>query len=311
MTVPARGDTAHPGDTPDPDGPIPPGPPAAGRTQVRDQLGRYGIWRPAGMLTPGLAALLEELGFGTLWVGSSPPGDLDLVESLLAATTRLTLATSIVNMWQDGARVVAASFHRIERHYPGRFVLGVGAGHREATQEYARPFEKLADYTDALLDAGVPRERLVLAALGPRVLRLAAERTAGAIPYLVTPEYTRQAREVLGAGPVLAPEQKVVLDTDPQRARRLGRARVSRPYLGLVNYTSNLRRLGWSEADLSDGGSDALVDALAAWGTGEQVAARLDEHLAAGADHVCAQVLTEGDTDPSENYRELAAALGL
>ena len=152
---------------------------------------------------------------------------------------------------------------------------------------------------------------LVLAALGPRVLRLAAERTAGAIPYLVTPEYTRQAREVLGAGPLLAPEQKVVLDTDPERARRLGRARVSRPYLGLVNYTSNLRRLGWSEADLSDGGSDALVDALVAWGSGAKVAAQLNEHLAAGADHVCAQLLTESDVDPSEGYRQLAAALGL
>jgi probable F420-dependent oxidoreductase len=127
----------------------------------------------------------------------------------------------------------------------------------------------------------------------------------------VTPEYTRQAREVLGAGPLLAPEQKVVLDTDPDRARRLGRARVRRPYLGLVNYTSNLRRLGWSEADLSDGGSDALVDALVAWGSGAKVAAQLAEHFAAGADHVCAQLLTESGVDPSEGYRQLAAALGL
>ena len=167
------------------------------------------------MLTPELAVLLEELGFGTLWVGGSPPGDLELVEGLLAATTRLTLATSIVNMWQVDAHLVAASFHRIEDRYPGRFVLGAGAGHPEATQEYARPFDMLAAYVDTLLADGVPRASLVLAALGPRVLRLAAERTAGAIPYLVTPEYTRQAREVLGAGPLLAPEQKVVLDTDP------------------------------------------------------------------------------------------------
>jgi probable F420-dependent oxidoreductase len=263
------------------------------------------------MLTPGLAGLIEELGFGTLWVGGSPAADLQLVEGLLAATSRLTLATSIVNMWQADPHVVAASYARIEGRYPGRFVLGVGAGHREATQEYARPYDTLAAYVDTLLGDAVPRDRLVLAALGPRVLRLAAERTAGAIPYLVTPQYTAQAREVLGVGPLLAPEQKVVLDADPDRARRLGRARVSRPYLGLVNYTSNLRRLGWSEADLAGGGSDALVDALVAWGSGDQVAARLDEHFAAGADHVCAQLLTEADADPSEGYRELAAALGL
>ena len=276
-----------------------------------DRLGRFGIWRSGSMLTPELAVLLEELGFGTLWVGGSPPGDLELVEGLLAATTRLTLATSIVNMWQDDAHLVAASFRRIEDRYPGRFVLGAGAGHPEASQEYARPYDTLAAYVDTLLADGVPRASLVLAALGPRVLRLAAERTAGAIPYLVTPEYTRQARAVLGAGPLLAPEQKVVLDTDPERARRLGRARVSRPYLGLVNYTSNLRRLGWSEADLSDGGSDALVDALVAWGSGAKVAAQLDEYFAAGADHVCAQLLTESGVDPTEGYRELAAALGL
>ncbi len=279
--------------------------------ELADRLGRFGVWRSAGLLTPELAALLEKLGFGTLWVGGSPACGLELVEGLLAATTRLTLATSIVNMWQDDAHLVAASFHRIEGRYPGRFVLGVGAGHREATQEYARPYDRLAAYVGTLLADGVPRASLVLAALGPRVLRLAAERTAGAIPYLVTPEYTRQAREVLGAGPLLAPEQKVVLDTDPDRARRLGRARVSRPYLGLINYTSNLRRLGWTEADLSDGGSDALVDALVAWGSGAKVAAQLDEHFAAGADHVCAQLLTESDVDPSEGYRQLAAALGL
>jgi len=263
------------------------------------------------MLTPERAVLLEELGFGTLWVGGSPPADLDLVEALLAATSRLTLGTSIVNMWMADPHVVAASFARIEDRYPGRFVLGVGAGHREATQEYARPYDTLAAYVDTLLGDGVPRDRLVLAALGPRVLRLSAARTAGAIPYLVPPQYTAQAREVLGAGPLLAPEQKVVLDTDPDRARRLGRARVRNPYLGLVNYTSNLRRLGFSDADLAGGGSDALIDALVARGSGVQVAQRLDEHFAAGADHVCAQVLTATGVDPSEGYRQLAEGLGL
>jgi probable F420-dependent oxidoreductase len=277
--------------------------------RARDRLGRFGVWRGATMLTPELAADLEKLGFGALWVGGSPAGDLALVEELLAATTTLILATSIVNIWQDDAHVVAGSFRRIEARYPGRFLLGVGAGHREATAEYARPFDALSAYVDVLLADGVPRDSLVLAALGPRVLRLAADRTAGANPYLITPEYTRQARELIGAGPLLAPEQKVVLDTDAARARALGRARVRRPYLGLANYTSNLRRLGWSDADLSDGGSDALIDALVARGSGAEVAARLGQHLAAGADHVCVQLLTEPDADVLEGYRQLARAL--
>jgi probable F420-dependent oxidoreductase len=190
-------------------------------------------------------------------------------------------------------------------------VLGVGAGHREATQEYQRPYDTLAAYVDTLLADGVPRQPLVLAALGPRVLGLAAERTGGAIPYLVTPEHTRQAREILGQGPLLAPEHKVVLDTDTAQARALGRARVERPYLGLVNYTSNLRRLGWTDEDLSNGGSDALVDALVAHGSADQVAAQLGQHLEAGADHVVIQLLVESQEDPVAGYRDLARALKL
>jgi probable F420-dependent oxidoreductase len=265
--------------------------------RARDHLGRFGIWRGTSQVTPELAVGLERLGFGTLWLGGSPSGELTEPERILDATTSLTVATSIVNMWQA-------------RH-PGRFLLGVGAGHREATQQYAKPYETLASYVDVLLGDGVPADGLVLAALGPKVLRLAAERTAGAIPYLVTPEHTRQARAILGPGPLLAPEQKVVLETDPERARAIGRPRVQSPYLGLVNYTSNLRRLGWSDEDLSGGGSDALIDALVAHGSGEQVAARLAEHFAAGADHVAVQLLTAPGADPLDGYRELAQALGL
>ncbi len=206
---------------------------------------------------------------------------------------------------------MAESFARVQRRYPGRFVLGVGAGHREATQQYARPFQTLSGYVDVLRDAGVPRDGLVLAALGPRVLRLARDRTAGAIPYLVPPEHTAQARALLGPGPLLAPEHKVVLDTDPARARALGRARVRTPYLGLVNYTSNLRRLGWAEADLAAGGSDALIDALVAHGGPAEIAAQLTRHLDAGADHVCLQLITEDGADPLPGYAELAPALGL
>jgi probable F420-dependent oxidoreductase len=275
----------------------------------REQLGRFGVWRVAGQLTADLASGIEACGFGTLWIGSSPPGDLILPQSLLAATTSLTVATGIVNIWQDDAEVVAESFRRVDARFPGRFLLGVGAGHPEATRQYARPYDALAGYVDALLAGGVPAGSIVLAALGPKVLRLAADRTAGAFPYLVTPEYTRQARAFIGPGPLLAVEHKAVLDTDPERALAVGRPRVQYPYLGLTNYTSNLRRLGWTEADLSDGGSDALIDALVAHGTPDAIAARLTEHLDAGADHVCVQLLT--DDDPLDGYRQLAAALHL
>ena len=277
----------------------------------RAEIGRFGIWRSASLVTPEIAAGIERLGFGALWLGSSPDGDLAQAEALLDATTTLTLATSIVNMWKDQAKLVARSYARVQRRHPGRFLLGVGAGHPEATQQYASPYETLARYTGELLAGGVPRDGLVLAALGPRVLRLARDRTAGAIPYLVPPEHTAQARALLGPGPLLAPEHKVVLDTDPARARELGRSRVRTPYLGLVNYTSNLRRLGWAEEDLSGGGSDALIDALVAHGSPAEVAAQLARHLDAGADHVCIQLITEQDADPLPGYARLAPALGL
>ena len=274
------------------------------------QLGRFGIWRSASLVTPRLAADIERLGFGTLWLGSSPAGDLIQAEELLNATTTLTLATSIVNMWQDQPQDVAGSFARVQRRYPGRFLLGVGAGHREATRQYARPYETLARYVDVLQVGGVPRGRLVLAALGPKVLGLVRDRAAGAIPYLVPPGHTRAARAVLGSGLLLAPEHKVVLDTDPDRARALGRTTV-RPHLGMVNYTTNLRRLGWAEDDLSGHGSDTLIDALVAHGGPAQIAGQLTRHLDAGADHVCLHLLTEEGTDPLPGYRALAPALGL
>ncbi len=280
-------------------------------SKLADMLGRFGVWRPAPQVTPELAVDLERHGYGALWLGGSPAADLEIVDRLLAATGTLAVGTSIVNMWQSDPAVVADSYARIEAGYPGRFVLGVGAGHREATPEYASPYDTLVTYVDRLLAAGVPSERLVLAALGPRVLRLAANRTAGAIPYLVPPEHTRLAREILGPDKLLAPEHKVVLDTDQQRGRALGARRVRTPYLGLVNYTSNLRRLGYTDEDLADGGSDRLIDALVAHGSPEQVAARLTAHLDAGADHVCVQLLTEAGADPVPQYAELARALGL
>src|SRR4051794_9622763 len=178
------------------------------------QLGRYGIWAPEPALTTAIAVGLEELGYGAIWVGGSPPADLRTVEGFLAATERIVVATGIVNMWAAPATEVAASYARIVDAHPGRFLLGVGIGHPEATGDYRRPYATIVSYLDELDAHGVPVEGRVLAALGPRVLALAAERTAGAHPYLTTPEHTRQARALVGPGPLLAPEQKVVLQTD-------------------------------------------------------------------------------------------------
>lgn len=275
------------------------------------ELGRYGIWMFYRALTPELAREIEALGFGAIWVGGSPPGDLEHSEALLAATERIAVATGIVNMWGVGAEEAAESYHRIEKSQPGRFLLGVGIGHPEHTAEYRSPYDTIVDYLDRLDAAGVPVEGRALAALGPKVLKLSAERTAGAHPYLTTPEHTREARQLIGPDALLAPEQKIVLNTDPEAARAIGRPVVQRPYLGLANYRSNLLKHGWSEADLDDGGSDALIDALAVHGTAAHAAAGLDAHLAAGADHVCAQVLTAQGADPLPAIRELAGALGL
>ncbi|MDN5915771.1 MAG: LLM class F420-dependent oxidoreductase [Pseudonocardia sp.] len=275
------------------------------------ELGRYGIWQHAGLLTPELAREIESLGFGAIWIGGSPPGDLALAESLLDATDRLAVATGIVNMWSTPAEEVAPSYHRIEARHPGRFLLGVGVGHPEATSDYTRPYATVVEYLDALDAAEVPVAGRALAALGPKVLALSAERTAGAHPYLTTPEHTREARELLGAGVLLAPEHKVVLDDDPVQAREIGRPAVRKPYLGLRNYVNNLKRLGWADADIADGGSDALIDALVAHGEPDAVAARLNEHIAAGADHVCAQILTTRGADLTPGLRRLAGALGL
>jgi probable F420-dependent oxidoreductase len=276
----------------------------------RDQLGGFGVWRSGSQVTPDLAASLEGLGYGAVWLGGSPGGDLAAVDDLLGATTTLIVATGIVNIWQSDPHEVAASFARIEAAYPRRFLLGVGAGHPEATQQYVKPYDAIRRYVDVLIADGVAGRSMVLAALGPRMLRLAAERTAGAHPYLVPASYSMQARQILGPEPLLAVEHKAVIQADSDVARAIARPRV-RPYLGMVNYTSNLRRLGFTDADLAEPGSDALIDALVAHGDPGHVAARLTEHLTAGADHVCVQLLTESGADVLDGYRQLAAALGL
>ncbi|TDB85689.1 LLM class F420-dependent oxidoreductase [Actinomadura sp. 7K534] len=271
-------------------------------------LGRLGIWRPWNRLDPELAKDVEDLGYGTIWIGGSPRGDMKIAERLLAGTDRIVIATGIVNMWTTPAEEVAESYHRLNDAYGGRFVLGAGIDHPEATQEYRSPYETIVRYLDRLDAAKVPVEGRVLAALGPRVLRLAAERAAGAHPYLTTPEHTRLARETMGDGPLLAPEQKAVLGTDPERARALAREQIGF-YFRLRNYVANWKRLGFTDEDVAGDGSDAILDALVAHGDAAAVAARLSAHLDAGADHVAVQVLAERDGDPRPALRAIAETL--
>jgi len=269
------------------------------------ELGGFGIFRMAGETTPEVAQEVERLGFGALWLGGSPSGDLGSIERLLDATDSIPIATGIVNMWHDPASIVANSYHRVSERHPGRFLLGVGIGHPEASSEYRHPLATILEYLDQLDAAGVPTENLVLAALGPKVLAAAAEHTRGAHPYLTTPRHTRLARGVIGDSPLLAPEQTVVVESDQEQAREIGRAMVSR-YLRLVNYRNNLLREGWTELDLDDGGSDQLVDELVLAGTPQEIVEGLRRHLTAGADHVSIQTL---GPDPVVGYRALAEVL--
>ncbi|MFJ2633094.1 LLM class F420-dependent oxidoreductase [Streptomyces sp. NPDC087422] len=287
-----------------------------------DRLGRIGIWsgawtaavNGAGVTYTGAydeaAAEVEALGYGAVWLGGSP--GVAVAEPLLKATTRLTVATGILNIWNDEAADVASQWAAVERTHPGRFLLGLGVSHGPLVKRYARPYSAMVDYL-AALDAApepVPAGRRVLAALGPKMLELSRDRAGGAHPYLVTPEHTAKARAVLGAGPLLAPEVKVVLDTDLESGRAKARDHL-KLYLALPNYTSNLLRSGFIEEDLAGGGSDRLVDAVFAVGDESVIAARAAEFLAAGADHLAVQVVT-GDPArplPLAEWRRLAPVL--
>lgn len=277
---------------------------------LKPDLGRYGVWLPSRSVSPGVAQQIEALGYGAVWVGGSPDADLSWVEPALAETSRLQLATGIVNIWASPATDVAESFHRIEKAYPGRFLLGIGVGHPEHTDVYQKPYDALVEYLDVLDGASVPTSRRVLAALGPKVLALSAERSAGAHPYLTTPEHTAQAHELLGNTVFLAPEHKVVLTQSAGEAHEIGR-RTIEFYLDLSNYVNNWRRLGFTDSDVRKPGSDKLIDAVVAYGTAEQVAARLNEHLDSGADHVAIQVLGGPDGKLLGALEALAGPLGL
>lgn len=276
-------------------------------TDAKPDLGRFGSFGRG--VTPQQAKEVEALGYGAVWVGGSPPAELDWVEPILANTTTLKVATGIVNIWTAAPAPVAESFHRIEAAYPGRFLLGIGVGHPEATQEYQKPIDALRSYLDKLDEYGVPKNRRVIAALGPQVLKLSATRAAGAHPYLTTPEHTAEARRLIGPEAFLAPEHKAVLTTDPDKARQVGRGALD-IYLNLQNYLNSWKRLGFTDEDVAKPGSDRLVDAVVAYGTPEAIAARLTEHLDAGADHVPVQVLTSSDK-LVDALAALAGPLGL
>jgi len=237
---------------------------------------------------------------------------LAFAEPLLESTTALKVATGVVNIWSADAKTVAESFHRINAAYPDRFLLGIGAGHPEHTEQYRKPYDALADYFDELDEYGVPADQRVLAALGPRVLRLSAERTAGAHPYNTTPEHTAQAREIIGPDALLLPEHKVVLTADTEEARAIARRVMGETYnyFALANYVSNWKRLGFTDGDLTRPGSDKFIDSLVAYGTSDDIANRLDEHHRAGADHVVIQVLG-GQDKLLPTLSELARSLGL
>jgi len=274
-------------------------------------IGHFGIWtsyRPFGPERAGEAAkLAESLGYAAWWVGSSP--HVPDVRAVLEATSTLVAATGILNVWNNDPADTASADAALRAEFPGRFMLGIGIGHPEATSDYRRPLKSMREFLDGL-DASPtppPVEERCLAALGPKMLDLAGERTAGTHPYFTPVEHTRFARERLGPGKLVAPEVACVVDSDPARAKAVARD-YAKLYLGLRNYTKNLLDFGFTEGDLADGGSDRLIDAVIPQGSAEQIAEVVRAHLDAGADHVCLQPLGE-DGIPRESWTALARVL--
>jgi probable F420-dependent oxidoreductase len=284
-------------------------------------LAGTGIW--SGSLRQGdpaevadAAAELEQLGYSALWIGDIG-GDLwGSVANLLGATEHAVVATGIANIWLRTPEETAHQHATLSTKHDRRFLLGVGVSHahlveRIAGLEYRRPLERLAWFLDGLdaAEVPVPVDERVVAALGPKALALAGGRTAGTHPYLTTPEHTATARAALGDGAIVAPEQGLVLEAEPERARTIARQFLAR-YLEAPNYTTNWRRLGFTDDDLDSGGSDRLVDALIAWGDDDALAARVKAHRDAGASHVCVQVITDQQPVlPRDEWRRLAPAL--
>jgi probable F420-dependent oxidoreductase len=261
------------------------------------------------------AAELEELGYQALWIPDVGGAVFDAVENLLAATTRAVIATGILNLWMHDPGDVASTYARLTTDHGDRFLLGIGVSHAPLIDSrepgrYRKPLAATASFLDAIdaTDQPVPVDRRVLAALGPKMLALAARRAGGAHPYLVTPDHTRAARAALGDGPLLLPEQTVILTDDADEARAIGKDWLS-AYLALPNYANNLLRSGFAADDLAHV-SDRLFDAIIAWGDEEAIMRRVSEHIEAGADHVCIQALAADPTAyPRDQWRRLAAAI--
>ncbi len=275
------------------------------------ELGTIGVWtsvRPFGAERAGEAArIAEQLGYGAWWVGGSP--HLDIVRPILDATSSLVAATGILNVWSNDPAETAAADAALRAEFGGRLMLGIGIGHPEATSDYRRPLAAMRAFLDGL-DASPtppPVDGRCLAALGPRMIDLARERTAGTHTYFVTVEQTRRARERLGPGPLLAPELACVVDDDPVRARAVARG-YAKLYLGLRNYTRRLLDAGFTEDDLAGGGSDRLIDAVIPQGGAGRIGEVVQAHFDAGADHVCLQPLGE-EGIPRRSWTALARVL--
>jgi probable F420-dependent oxidoreductase len=269
-------------------------------------LGPIGIWRVRYHGTDGVEEM-EALGYGTLWVGASP-GTAD-VRPFLEHTSTLKVATGILNVWQHEPADVAAGHAELTRDFPGRFLLGIGIGHPEATSDYTRPLATMRAFFDGLdaADPPMPKDERAAAALGPKMLDLATERSLGAHTYFVPAEHTRYARDRIGPDPVIATEVAVVVESDSATARGIAREYAA-GYLTRSNYTRNLLRHGFDESDVADGGSDRLIDAVIPHGEPAAVAEAVRAHLDAGANHVCLQPLGHGP-NPVEDYRALARVL--
>jgi probable F420-dependent oxidoreductase len=293
----------------------------------RVNIGKYGIWYGgidalSSAESQRAAQVVEKLGFGALWVAEAVGRDPFVSSAmLLNATSTLRLATGIANVYARDAMTMVAGQKTLAEAFPDRFLLGMGVSHGHLVAgirkiDWSKPYSYMSDYLDKM-DKSLFMARSaehepgrVLAALGPKMLQLSAEKANGSHPYFTTPEHTAEARRIMGADALLAPEQMVVLNTDPTAARVTARKGM-KIYLGLPNYANNLKRFGFEDSDFADGGSDRLVDAITAWGTPAQIADRVQQHIDAGADHVCIQVLRDDSAMPETEWAQLAAELKL
>ena len=278
-------------------------------------LGGIGIWSfelrhyDAGEVADAVGEL-ESLGCAAVWIPDVGGEVMDALERLLAPTTTMTIATGVLNVWMHDAAVISTRWSSWSDAWKERCLLGLGISHGAIVGDnHGKPIENMNAFLDALDEGGVPADRRCLAALRPKMLGVARDRTAGAHPYLVTPEHTAGAREILGPGKLLAPEQGFIFEKDATRARDIGRAWLS-GYAEMPNYAGNWRRMGFTEEDVATL-SDRLVDGLVAWGDIDAIVARVRAHRDAGADHVCVQVHQPRDASvmPREGWRAVVQAL--